>query len=240
MLDWSIEWLINSLVVWWSVDRLVARVVARVIPKSSENQPKIFQKSIKNLSKMVPKSIKIGSQSCLGGVLGHLGPKMAPRWPQEPPKPRKSIFGPPSWGPFWEPKLIKIGFKSDPKGDRFYDRFEDRFLERLGANLSPSWPPKPFQNGTKFAPKSMQVGVLIWELFLEGCWLNFHWFFTTIWHGRSSKNLKKPIVFLMFFNFWLLCCWDGLLIDFWLIFGRFWGRKSTKNRLKINQKRYQK
>ena len=28
---------------------------------------------------MVPKSIKIGPQSCLGGVLGHLGPKMAPR-----------------------------------------------------------------------------------------------------------------------------------------------------------------
>ena len=35
--------------------------------------------SIKNLPKMVPKSIRIGPKSCLGGVLGHLGPKMAPR-----------------------------------------------------------------------------------------------------------------------------------------------------------------
>ena len=87
---------------------------------------------------MGQKSVTIGPQSCLGGVLGHLGPKMAPRWPQEPPKPRTSISVAPSWGPFWEPKSIKIGCKSDPKGDRFYDRFEDRFLERFGGNLAPS------------------------------------------------------------------------------------------------------
>ena len=110
---------------------------------------------------MVQKSIRIGPQSCLGRVLGHLGPKMAPRWPQEPPKLRKSVSGPPSWGPFWEPKPIKIGVKSDPKGDRFYDRFEDGFLKRFGANLAPTWSPKPSQNGPKSAPKSMQVGVLI-------------------------------------------------------------------------------
>ena len=100
---------------------------------------------------MIQKSIRIGPQSCLGGVLGHLGPKMAPRWPQEPPKPRKSISGPPSWEPFWSPKSINIVPKSDPKGDRFYDRFGDRFLERFGANLAPSWPPKTL-------PKWTQVG----------------------------------------------------------------------------------
>ena len=39
-----------------------------------------------------------------------------------------------------------------------------------------------------------------------------------------------------FFDFWLLCCWDDFRIDFWLIFGRFGGRKSSKNRPKIDQK----
>ena len=35
---------------------------------------------------------------------------------------------------FWEPLSIKIGFKSDLKGDRFYYRFEDRVLDRFGVN----------------------------------------------------------------------------------------------------------
>ena len=40
---------------------------------------------------MVPKSIKIGPQSCRGGVLGHLGPKMAPRALK---KPKNESFDP--------------------------------------------------------------------------------------------------------------------------------------------------
>ena len=60
-----------------------------------------------------------------------------------------------------EPKLIKIGFKSHPKGDHFFDRSLDRLLERFGANLAPNRPPKPFQNGAKLGPKSVQVEVLI-------------------------------------------------------------------------------
>ena len=59
------------------------------------------------------------------------------------------------------PKSIKIGSKSDPKGNRFYDQFEDRFWDRFGANLVPSWPPKLSQNLPKLASESMQVGVLI-------------------------------------------------------------------------------
>ena len=145
-----------------------------------------------------------------------------------------------SWGPLRGPKSIKVGPKSDPKGDHFFDWFRCRFLKRFGANLAPSWTPKPSQNGAKLASKSMQVGVLVWELFLEGCWHHFQWFFTTTWHGRSSKLHWKNNGFLMFFNFWLLCCWDDLLIDFWLIFDRFGGRKSTKNRSKIDQKSDQK
>ena len=63
--------------------------------------------------------------------------------------------------PKMEPKLIKIGFKSHPKGDHFFDHSLDRLLERFGANLAPNRPPKPFQNGAKLGPKSVQVEVLI-------------------------------------------------------------------------------
>ena len=41
--------------------------------------------------------------------------------------------------------------------------------------------------------------------------------------------------FWHFFDFWLLCCWDDLLIDFWSIFVRFSTPKSIKNQAKINQ-----
>ena len=136
-----------------------------------------------------------------------------------------------SWGPLWDPKSIKIGSKSDPKGNRFYDQFEDRFLERFGANLAPSWPPKPSQNGPKLASKSMQVGVLIWELFLEGCWLKFYWFFTATWHGRSSKTLKNPLFFSVFqFLVVVLLGWfvGWFLIDFWSIFHPKINQKSIK------------
>ena len=56
---------------------------------------------------------------------------------------------------------MKIAPKSDPKGDHLFDMFLDRLLERFGANLAPTWLPKPSQNGGKLEPKSMQVGVLI-------------------------------------------------------------------------------
>ena len=65
---------------------------------------------------MVPKSIRIGPKSCLGEVLGHLGPKMAPRAR----KTLKIDFWGPLLGAILGPK-IKIGPKSDPKADRFDD-----------------------------------------------------------------------------------------------------------------------
>ena len=34
--------------------------------------------------------------------------------------------------------------------------FWDRFLERFGANLVPTWLPKPSQNGAKLASKAIQ------------------------------------------------------------------------------------
>ena len=93
----------------------------------------------------------------LGGVLGVL----ASRWLQELKTLQNLNVGFPFWGPCWGPKSIKIGLKSDPKSDHFFDCFLDRLVERFGANLAPSWTPKPSQNGAKLAPKSSQVGVLI-------------------------------------------------------------------------------
>ena len=58
------------------------------------------------------------------------------------------------WAPSWGPKWVKIGPKSDLKCYHFCHRFEDRFLKRFGANLTPSWTPKPSQNGAKLALKS--------------------------------------------------------------------------------------
>ena len=54
------------------------------------------------------------------------------------------------------------------------------------SDLVPSWPPNPSKNEAKLVPKSMQVGVLIWELFCDGFWMDFYWFFAPTWHGRSS------------------------------------------------------
>ena len=106
----------------------------------------------------------------LGTSWGGLGGVLAPRWPQEPKMLQNPNVGFPYWGPCWGPKSIKIGPKSDLKSYYFFDNFLDRLLERFGANLAPTWLPKPSQNGAKLAPKSMQVGLSIFKLFLKGSW----------------------------------------------------------------------
>ena len=53
------------------------------------------------------------------------------------------LQGSPLDPPKLEPKLIKIGFKSHPKGDHFFDHSWDRLLERFGAILAPTWFPNP-------------------------------------------------------------------------------------------------
>ena len=131
-----------------------------IYAKINENRCKIDEKSISNKPGFV-----WASRSCLrpqfGGSWAHLGSKRA---------------GPgPFWAPSWGPKSAKIGAESDLKCDQFFDRFGDRVLEQFGTNLAPFWPPKPPQNGAKLAPKSIQVGVLIWELFFDGCWIVFYW-----------------------------------------------------------------
>ena len=105
-----------------------------------------------------PRGLLEGSWGVSGGFMGFIrqpscrgSNSVPPFWSQETP------LDPPKM----EPKLIKIGFKSHPKGDHFFDRSLDRLLERFGANLAPNRPPKPFQNGAKLGPKSVQVEVLI-------------------------------------------------------------------------------
>ena len=105
-----------------------------------------------------PRGLLEGSWGVSGGFMGFIkqpscnsSNSVPPFWSQETP------LDPPKM----EPKLIKIGLKSHPKGDHFFDHSLDRLLERFGANLAPNRPPKPFQNGAKLGPKSVQVEVLI-------------------------------------------------------------------------------
>ena len=95
----------------------------------------------------------------------------------------------PSWaklGPSWGQvgaKLGQVGAKlgqvGDPKGDHFFVYFLDRFWTQLGANLASTWEPKPSQNGAKLEPKSIQIGVWFWKLFLDGWWVHFLQFCNT-------------------------------------------------------------
>ena len=54
--------------------------------------------------------------------------------------------------------------------------------------------------------------------------------------AEVAKNIEKTNCSLMFFNFWLLCCWDDLLIDFWSILGLKISEKSNKNQSKKESK----
>ena len=56
---------------------------------------------------------------------------------------------------------MKIAPKIDPKGDHFFDIVVHRLWERFGANLAPTWLPKPSQNKAKLALKSIKIEALI-------------------------------------------------------------------------------
>ena len=168
LVDWMADEFLGCLVIGWSFG----------CSSGCWSDLKINQKSIKNRSKNKQKSIKNGPKSDQNRSTELSWRGLGPSWPQDGPKSSKKAAKmkvlTSSRGPLWGPKSIKIWPKSDPRGDHFFDWFRDRFFERFGANLAPYWPPKPSQNGTKLASKSIQVGVLIWELFLEGCWHHFY------------------------------------------------------------------
>ena len=152
-----VGWLLACLVA-WLVDWCVGGVVGT---KPAQNPPRWAPKSSQNPPSWGSKPSTIGPKTPLGEVLGDLGSKMAPQELQEQKCTKNLNIFTPLLGAKLEPKSIKNRSWGDPKGDRFFDRFLDRLLKRFGANLAPTWLPKPSQNGAKLGSKSMQVGVLI-------------------------------------------------------------------------------
>ena len=121
------------------------------------NQPKNNQKINQKSTKMAPKSVLQAVLGASWGFLGALGPILAPRSP----KSRKPInittCRPPPGEPSWDQKFIKNWSGGLPKSDHFFDWLWGRVLLPFGANLGPTWPPKPSQNRPKLAPKSIKI-----------------------------------------------------------------------------------
>ena len=125
----------------------------------AEMNPQTNQKTTKNQPKINQNGSKIGLGGCFGrflGLLGRLGPILAPRWPQEPKKWKFVNSSYASWGASWEPKSIQNRSGGLPKSDHFFDCLWGRVLLPLGPNLAPTWPPKPSPNPAKLAPRSIK------------------------------------------------------------------------------------
>ena len=146
----------------------ISQVRSKIQPTSTKLGPKIHQVGSQN----PPKSVLEG---LLERSWAHLGPKMATRA-----KMLQNVkIGYAFWVPSWRPKSMKSRSKSVSKFDILFDHFLDRFLERFGANLVPTWLPKPSQNGAKLAPKAIQEAI-----------------------KRNHKNIKKKkqLVFQVFWR----------------------------------------
>ena len=125
-------------------------------------------KWLQNGSKMAPKCVQNGSKMSLGGCLGaswgvleaswsHLGAKRAPRAKNAPKtKDRFPVLG----GKLGAKIHQNSPLRPSERRSIFWS-FLNGLLERFGANLAPTWLPKPSQNGAKLVPKSIQVGMLI-------------------------------------------------------------------------------
>ena len=144
---------------------------SKIILVGVQNRPKIIQVG----SKITQNRSQEASWRGLGGSWGHLGSKMAPRSK----KPPKINFWGPLLGGMLGPKISKN--RSQERSTRwwFFHGFWDRLLEPFCSNLAPTWLPKPSQNGAKLVPKSIQVGMLIWQLFWKGSWHHFYWILYT-------------------------------------------------------------
>ena len=128
-------------------------------PKSTQNHSKIHPKSIKNPP-------KFGSWGVLWSSWRRLGRILTPRARKSPKKP---LVGPPrplQVAPKIHQKLIKIRSGGIPKSDNFFDWLCGRVLVPFGANLVPTWPPKPSPNRPKLLPKSIKKGIKMLTKFL--------------------------------------------------------------------------
>ena len=127
------------------------RIIKQINQNRSQIYAKIYQKSSKMGSEIYehramrascPSWLQLdGSGAHLGPILGGLGTILEP-----------------FWGPSWSQGSAQIAPGSYLKRYQFYHRFEGRFLKRSGADLTPSWAPKSFPNGSKLAPNWLQVG----------------------------------------------------------------------------------
>ena len=113
------------------------------------------------------------------------------------------------------------------------------------SDLVPTWlhlgPPNPPKMGPSWLQNRCKLECWFESCFWKDVGTMFIDFLPQLDMAEVANYIEKNNCFLLFFNFWLLCCWDDLLIDFWSIFDWFGGRKSTnKTKSKIDQKNDQK
>ena len=118
----------------------------------------------------------------LGASWGHLGAKRAP----------------PSGPPSWEPQSSQNRSGALPKSSNFFDCFRGGVLVPLGANLGPTWRPKPSQNppqlGQKLTKKSAKLLINV-ELDFSSPWEHFLLILLRSWKAEGAKNIETPKVF---------------------------------------------
>ena len=104
---------------------------------------------------------------------------------------------------------------------------------QFGPNLAAKTLPKSSQVGSKMEPS--------WSIVLEATfWKTSARFFMILGPNSTWSEARqhcKIQCFLRIFGFSMFGCWVVFLIDFWLILGAFWGRKSVKKWFKIDPKR---
>ena len=115
-------------------------------------------------------------------------------------------------------KSVQEPSKNNPKFDHFFDHLLDRFFVRFGANLSPTWLPKPSQNEAKLAskshPRGKQPKCAKWARGLSESSI-FEGSGLSSWSKNQTKITSKSYLKQ-----------DQILNGFWIalgsIFGRFW------------------
>ena len=127
----------------------------------------------------------------LGGSWGGLGTKacrMHPACTQKDPQLEAKLA---QVGPKLGPKIIENRSGGLPKSDHIFDWLWGRVLLPFGANLGPTWPPKPSQNRPKLAPKSIKICIkMLTTFFLEfySVWERFFVNFASKLEGRGTKK----------------------------------------------------
>jgi hypothetical protein len=141
--------------------------------KEAKTLPKHTKNEIRNYNK------RQWGILTFAGSWGHLGPKRAPRAKNS----SKTQFALPPWTPQVGPQNRQKSILRPSKRENLFDRLLGGVLMPFGANLAPTWSPKPSQNRPKLGPSWTQVGNF------EGQVASYMKF------GQHHKNLEKPIVF---------------------------------------------